>query len=66
MSKQSSKYCPYCLADTLHVKPQCIGDGIGCLITILTGGLFLIAWIPIAFADVFLQPWICQQCGKKN
>jgi len=64
--QQKSKHCQVCNQPTLHVKQQMISGGIGCLATILTGGLFLLFWIPLMFIDFGFQPWHCHQCGTEN
>ncbi len=63
--KQSSRKCRQCGHKTLHVKSQMISDGMGCLLTIITGGLFLLLWLVFVFFDIF-QPWRCQVCGRSN
>ena len=63
MAIQTSKFCKECGKKTLHEK-QAMSGGMGCLLTILTGGLFLIFWI---FQSAFIlpfRPFRCQQCGK--
>jgi hypothetical protein len=59
--KQTSRYCDYCGQYTLHTCETFSGAW-GCLLTILTGGLFLIPWIILAIFDQF-KPWRCQRCG---
>jgi len=64
-SPQGSRFCPTCGRQTMHQRHVMISDGIGCLLTLITAGLFLLIWIPLAVMDSF-QPWRCQQCGAKN
>ena len=42
-----------------------IGSGMGCLLVILTGGLFLIVWLLGEFVNMFGR-YRCQVCGRKN
>ena len=64
-AKQASRKCRGCGQRTLHIKQQMVSEGMGCLLTVITGGLFLIVWVVLLLFDV-LQPWRCQQCGKRN
>lgn len=61
MAAQTSRFCPRCARATLHQRRE-FGGGWGCLLTILTGGIFLLAWAFIALWDG-AAPWICQGCG---
>jgi len=57
---EKSLHCPYCGRDTLHVSVLHVG---GCLLTLVTCGLFLPLWI----AFHWLTPhYRCQVCGKKR
>lgn len=62
--RQKQKYCPVCGRYTLHAK-EMFSDGMGCLLTLLTGGLFLLLWIPLGIIQS-LSPYRCQSCGAKN
>ena len=66
MAKQSQRTCPICGRKTLHVQAQSIGDGFGCLLMILTAGLFLPVWFVLILIDALSQPWRCQTCGQSN
>lgn len=59
---QSRRYCKLCKSGTLHQRESFSG-GMGCLLTILTGGLFIPVWILILVVEAF-RPWVCQQCGR--
>jgi len=59
---QAQRFCNTCGHKTLHAREHFSG-GWGCLLTILTGGIFLIVWIIIAILEAF-KPWRCQNCGK--
>lgn len=63
---QKSKTCKQCGRRTLHTRHQIFTDGVGCLLTVLTAGTFLILWLPIVVIESAFQPWRCQQCGKRN
>jgi len=62
--QQAQKTCENCGRKTLHGRER-FSDGWGCLLTILTGGLFLPAWVVIWLLDSF-KPWVCQSCGQKR
>ena len=59
---QSSRFCPQCQQNTLHIKHRYSGS-MGCLLTVVTGGLFLPFW---ALCDLLgvLRPARCQTCGS--
>jgi len=61
-TQQTSKWCKRCGGHRLHMR-HTFSFGWGCLLTILTAGLFLIVWLPLAFLDT-TRPWRCQSCGK--
>jgi hypothetical protein len=63
--QQKSKFCKTCNRKTLHAKEHFIGSGMGCLLVILTGGLFLIVWLLGEFVNMFGR-YRCQVCGRKN
>lgn len=60
---QVSRHCAECGHKTLHVKEQ-MSNGMGCLITILTGGLFIPFWLFYSVLILPFRPYRCQQCGK--
>ncbi len=61
---QRSRYCGRCKRYTLH-QFQTFSTGMGCLLTLITGGLFAVLWIPY---KLLIEPWRniyrCQSCGK--
>lgn len=59
---QSRRWCKECGRKTLHEKHG-FSNGMGCLLTILTGGLFLVVWLVIGVLEAF-KPFRCQQCGQ--
>lgn len=60
--KQIRRYCKSCGEKTLFGK-HCFGMGWGCLLTILTAGLFIPLWLLLGVMDMF-KPYRCQRCGK--
>jgi hypothetical protein len=62
---QASKWCKNCGRKTLHNRNY-FGGGWGCLLTILTGGLFIPIWLLIGLIQMFTQGWHCQFCGKRR
>lgn len=61
---QAQRWCATCNQLTLHHK-EYFETGWGCLLTLITGGLFLIIWILVIIIEAF-HPWICQKCGAAN
>jgi len=48
---------------TLHEK-RYMSNGMGCLLTVLTGGLFIIPWLLYSVLWLPFRPFRCQACGK--
>lgn len=61
-SRQSSQFCRSCGRRTLHAK-EVFSWPMGCLLTVLTGLLFLPIWILADVAGI-LRPPRCQTCGR--
>lgn len=61
--EKRQKFCSYCERKVLAERDKGIGDGFGCLLTILTGGLFLILWIPLIIINSF-GAYRCPVCGS--
>ena len=61
MASQDSKFCLYCQGNTLHVRDK-YSNNFGCLLTIITCGIFLPVWIILALWHG--KKWRCQQCGN--
>ncbi len=59
---QASRFCRRCNRRTLHARER-FSDGMGCLLTLLTGGLFILLWIAISISDAG-KDWRCQTCGS--
>jgi hypothetical protein len=59
---QTQRYCSLCGRYTLHAKDTFSG-GMGCVLTLLTAGLFLPIWLLIMLVEAF-KPWRCQFCGR--
>ena len=57
----SQHHCKTCERQTMHVKHSFSG-GMGCLLTILTGGLFIPIWLLILLWQSLEMPR-CQVCG---
>lgn len=55
-------FCSNCQQQRMGSK-QVLGDGWGCLLTIITGGLFLLLWIPLKFLSEYPKPYLCNVCG---
>jgi len=63
-TSQTSRYCRTCGQQTLHAR-ELFSGGWGCLLTIITGGLFIPLWILIVILEAF-KPYRCQNCGRYN
>jgi hypothetical protein len=61
--KQKQKMCKTCGKPTLHQK-ETFSGGMGCVLTILTGGIFIPFWFLADSLDI-LRPYRCQSCGGK-
>jgi hypothetical protein len=59
----SQRHCDNCGRETLHTRKS-FSVGLGILLTILTGGLFLPVWVVIHLALYAGEPWTCQNCGR--
>jgi rubredoxin len=60
---QSQRYCKLCGRKTLHARAT-FGDGVGCILTVLTLGLFIPIWIIIKVLEALTAKWRCQVCGQ--
>ncbi len=58
---QTQRFCGHCNELTLHSRHR-FGDGWGCLLTILTAGLFLPIWLIAAISGA-CAPYRCHRCG---
>lgn len=61
MARQASFQCPNCGRRKLHERRE-FSTGAGCVLTVLTAGIFLAFWAFLALADL-TNPWVCQTCG---
>jgi hypothetical protein len=62
-SVKIQRYCKYCQRYTLAERPLAVSGGMGCLLTILTAGLFLPLWIVMAVYYWLFKPYRCHACG---
>jgi hypothetical protein len=60
---QSRYWCATCNQYTLHER-HLFGAGWGCLLTILTAGIFIPIWLLISLCETLSNPPRCQKCGK--
>jgi len=57
------KWCDQCRQHVMAERTKGISDGMGCLLTFLTCGLFLLLWIPIMIMSAFYS-FDCPHCGS--
>ena len=60
---QCQRYCKLCERRTLHAR-ETFSNGLGCLLTILTAGIFLPIFLVIKVAEALTGCWRCQACGR--
>lgn len=60
---QTQRFCKLCNRRTLPTRTS-LGFGWGCLLSILTLGIFIPIWIIIKVGEAIVVPWRCQQCGQ--
>lgn len=60
---QRPTFCKLCRKQTLHARDPGISDGAGCLLTLLTAGMFLPLWLLMSLLN---SAYMCQTCGTKN
>ena len=59
--EQASAYCDQCEKQVLIQRPGGPNHILHLLMTIITGGIWLIIWFFVASES---KPWRCNQCGK--
>ena len=72
--KQEMRYCKNCGHETMHLKnAKKMSWIVHLLLTIITGGFWLIIWIPLTILHIFnksltslASSWTCSVCGSKN
>jgi hypothetical protein len=62
MSKQTRRYCPSCQTEVLAIKPT-PNHILHLLLSIVTGGLWLIFWLMLSFK---VETWRCARCGAET
>ena len=62
--QQKQLECKTCKRNTLFQR-ETFSEGIGCLLTVLTCGLFLPIWFLLEL-NSDMKPYRCQQCGQKG
>ena len=62
MTDSKPGYCANCEAQRLGQR-ETLSDLGGCALTLLTGGLFLIIWLPYRWFIEARRPYRCPQCG---
>jgi len=63
--QKKQMFCHYCRRWVLAQKEIGIGDGWGCALTLLTGGLFLPIWLLSGLANIG-NKHICPTCGSRT
>jgi len=59
---QTRRWCRYCERKTLHERAT-LNSTLGCLLSVLTLGLFIPVWILIGLFEALTVSWKCQTCG---
>lgn len=59
---KKQKFCPTCNKLVLAERPTGMSDGMGCLLIILTGGLFLPIFVLLRCINAF-SSYRCTICG---
>lgn len=57
-------FCDCCQTNVLAERESGISDGMGCLLIIITAGLFLPVFMLARFVGE-LRPFLCPRCGSK-
>jgi hypothetical protein len=60
---QRQRFCPECQRKTLHAKNYLVSSSVGCLLAVITLGLFIPVWLAFGILDAF-RPMRCQRCGR--
>lgn len=60
--QQRARHCKLCGRATLHER-RTFAATWGCLLTLLTGGLFLAFWLPLVLVQIVTARYRCQTCG---
>lgn len=60
---QAQRFCKLCRRHTLHGRAV-LGVGMGCILSVLTAGLFIPVWMVISVLGGSFGTWRCQTCGK--
>lgn len=60
---QTQRYCKICGRKTLHSRPS-FSNTVGCVLTVITLGLFIPIWLLIGVGEAIMQKWRCQVCGQ--
>ena len=58
------KWCKCCLWMTRHERQESMSGGMGCLLVILTGGLWLLVMIPYTLFLIVFPTYRCATCGQ--
>lgn len=59
---QTRRWCRYCGQKTLHERAT-LNSTFGCLLSVLTLGLFIPVWLLIGVFEALTVSWKCQVCG---
>lgn len=60
---QSRRWCGPCGRKTLHARNS-FNNSVGCLLSVLTLGLFIPVWLVIGIVEAITVKWRCQACGQ--
>ncbi len=63
MAVVRQKWCKHCLKNTRHEREESISGGMGCLLVVVTGGLWLLVMIPYTLWLMAFPTYRCATCG---
>lgn len=59
-------WCGSCLRNRRHERQESMGEGWGCLLIILTGGLWALVYVPYKLLVMVFPTYCCADCGAKR
>jgi hypothetical protein len=63
MAVAKGLWCRLCAKNRRHERQESMSEGFGCLLIILTGGLFLLVYAPYKLWVMMFPTYRCGDCG---